>query len=144
MLPLAILAGIAQALGSVLGKFAFGSVSLLPALAINGCLRVFSDGSSLSASCWMVGCMYHARVGPFHSDHILHVLPQAAYPVRGILMLLMMTSNSYGMMMMVNGMKESGSYLGTVLVTASNFICSVSSVGSNPKLADLRAVPVIS
>lgn len=41
-------------------------------------------------------------------------------------MLAMMTSNSYGMMMMVNGMKQSGSYLGTVLVTASNFILSVS------------------
>lgn len=40
-------------------------------------------------------------------------------------MLAMMTSNSYGLMMMVNGMKQSGSFLGTVLVTASNFILSV-------------------
>jgi cell division protein FtsW (lipid II flippase) len=38
----------------------------------------------------------------------------------------MLTSNSYGLMMTVNGMKESGSYLGVVLVTATNFIASVS------------------
>lgn len=63
MLPLAILAGIAQALGSVLGKFAFGSDSLLPALARNGCLRVLSEAPSLAASCWMViGRMHRQRI----------------------------------------------------------------------------------
>jgi hypothetical protein len=30
-----------------------------------------------------------------------------------------------GMMMMVNGMKESGSFLGVVFVTATNFVASV-------------------
>ena len=72
MLPLAILAGIAQALGSVLGKFAFGSDSLLPALANKGCLRVLSDVPSFAASCWMVIGRMHRNMAfaPLHPDPV--------------------------------------------------------------------------
>lgn len=78
-------------------QFAFGSESFFPRLGAHYCEHTFGP----SAPCWMLSIF-----------------------VRAVLLLAMLTSNSYGLMMTVNGMKESGSYLGVVLVTATNFIAS--------------------
>jgi hypothetical protein len=141
--PLSIIAGVVQAAGSVLAKvtsvptltrhgvhkaldmflqLAFSSDSMVVTACHNACLAYDHDSEHKQEICSGV-CILLGSAGCLRLVQVQEL--QVALLVRGVILLILIVLNSGGLVLSVRGMSQVGSFLGTVLTTASNLMATV-------------------